>query len=446
MNFVLCFCVLWADLKEKGYSPQAILVVSYVFPPNPGVGGRRWAKFGKMLARKGYDIHVVCSTPMLPPTGQFMEDIDSPKIHTYQIPRRFPKVIGYRSHSFFQRIQYKLALAWLRSRTKANYYDRAALWKGVMLDKCRELIRKYKIKNVVVSAAPFHCLHHALELKKEFPGINLIADLRDPWIEESHAYGLGDLSPERLEREKAMEREVIAQFDHILCAAETMTRIFSRMAGKQADKVVTLTNAYDEDDFTRALSPPVQPHTDNRIRLVHVGTVYRDIPHLLDPFVAMLKELKDSHPEVYERLDFEFIGKVPPAFQDAITKAGLENFRFHGYRPQSEAIRKIAEGDICLMFKRDRLKNAFGTKVFEYFRIRKPIFLICTPNELTQYMEGNRIGYNLNLENMGERFLELIRAYDKGKLDFNDQFDVEQYSLERLTQRVEGFFVPFSPD
>lgn len=370
-----------------------------------------------------------------------MEDIDLPNIHVYQIPRRFPKVIGYRQHSFLQRIQYKLALIWLRWRTEANYYDRAALWKGVMLKKCRELIQMHGIKNVVVSGAPFHGLHHALGLKKEFPGLNLIADLRDPWIEESHAYGLGDLTPERLDREKAMEKEVVEQCDHLLCAAQTMTEIFSKLAGKQADKVVTLTNAYDEDDFVRALTPPVTPHTDGRIRLVHVGTVYRDIPHLLEPFVEMLKTLKQRAPEVYARLDFEFIGKVPPAFQDAVRQSGLDNFRFHGYRPQSEAIRKIAEGDICLMFKRDRLKNAFGTKVFEYFRIRKPIFLVCTPNELTQYMESNGIGFNLNPENMADRFLELIEAYEAKTLNFNTQFDAEQYSLERLTEKVEGFLI-----
>ena len=36
-----------------------LLVIAYKFPPYAGVGGFRWAKLSKYLARLGHEVHVV---------------------------------------------------------------------------------------------------------------------------------------------------------------------------------------------------------------------------------------------------------------------------------------------------------------------------------------------------------------------------------------------------
>jgi hypothetical protein len=42
-------------------SEKTILIICYGFPPFPGIGGRRWAKFSKYLSSYGFNINVIAS-------------------------------------------------------------------------------------------------------------------------------------------------------------------------------------------------------------------------------------------------------------------------------------------------------------------------------------------------------------------------------------------------
>ena len=42
-----------------------VLLISYSYPPYPGIGGRRWAKFSKYLSRLGFVIHVIDNISLL---------------------------------------------------------------------------------------------------------------------------------------------------------------------------------------------------------------------------------------------------------------------------------------------------------------------------------------------------------------------------------------------
>ena len=42
---------------------KKLLIISYVYPPDNSVGGRRWSKFAKCLAETGNKVFVITATP-----------------------------------------------------------------------------------------------------------------------------------------------------------------------------------------------------------------------------------------------------------------------------------------------------------------------------------------------------------------------------------------------
>ena len=65
---------------------KKILVVSYTFPPSPGIGGRRWAKFSKVLVQKGWDVDVIAAKITRDSESVWMKDVlHFEKFHDYYL-------------------------------------------------------------------------------------------------------------------------------------------------------------------------------------------------------------------------------------------------------------------------------------------------------------------------------------------------------------------------
>ena len=68
-----------------------ILLASYVFPPYPDIGSRRWAKFAKYLARDGFNVHVVAARNPFKEQSLWTADIKHENIYLHYLPPFFPK-------------------------------------------------------------------------------------------------------------------------------------------------------------------------------------------------------------------------------------------------------------------------------------------------------------------------------------------------------------------
>ena len=100
---------------------KRVIILCYGFPPNTGIGGRRWAKFAKYLAKKSWQVEVVCKKNTSAKISTWENDVaqenirrhfiksNYPKKETLQIPPRStsPKAISFR---LFHRLKSRKAI------------------------------------------------------------------------------------------------------------------------------------------------------------------------------------------------------------------------------------------------------------------------------------------------------------------------------------------------
>ena len=73
-----------------------ILLVCYSFPPNPGVGGRRWAKFAKYLVKSGHYVEVINAKLTTDKLSTWSKDAQllHEKNHVHSLPTSYPEIIN----------------------------------------------------------------------------------------------------------------------------------------------------------------------------------------------------------------------------------------------------------------------------------------------------------------------------------------------------------------
>ncbi|NNE54412.1 MAG: hypothetical protein HKN32_00230, partial [Flavobacteriales bacterium] len=190
-----------------------ILIACFDFPPNQGIGGRRWAKFARQLAHSGEQVHVVKAAPAHSNTkSPWTEDVNHPNIHIHELPRTYPEVISHFSGSFLDKIKYRFALRKLRATFSGTIYDVALGFEKSFLEKARQLIEEHNIQRLICTGAPFNLPFYACQLKEEWPNLIYLADFRDPWITAQN-YGMPGLSEEQMSVEKAKQDRIFQTAD-----------------------------------------------------------------------------------------------------------------------------------------------------------------------------------------------------------------------------------------
>src|SRR6266853_2028189 len=120
--------------------PQKLLIISHVFPPAPGIGGRRWAKFAKYLHRKGYGITVLTAETISNSVSEWTDDAKGLKIET--LPFHFPKIVANPENSIFKKLSYYVWVGILKFLKRGNYFDKTIFWKKQITKKISKLIEK----------------------------------------------------------------------------------------------------------------------------------------------------------------------------------------------------------------------------------------------------------------------------------------------------------------
>lgn len=419
---------------------KKVLIISYTFPPAPGIGGRRWAKFGKYLLQKNIDVSIVAAENQLhPKTSSWVNDISHYSNNISYLSSGYPKYLGINPQRFFHKLLYRISLLYAKARLKGNYYDKSGYWEKYLLKTTEHFIKRGG-ENIVVTVAPFRSAFFLIKLKRKFPQINFIIDFRDPWLYNKTAYGFESLSLRRKKFEMNAEMEVIKNFDKIITVAEEMTKELTIRYPDHQKKFITIPNGFDKDDFITK-NAEIDHNKKSKLVLIFTGTFYVKALHLLNKLFEALTLLKANNPDVYNDFEFNFYGETTFNTSEFIKMHG--NVNFYGNITLDEVYIKIKKANACMLFLTDDINYSLSTKFCEYISQRKPVIVFSRPGETSSYIEKNNIGIAISPETeiIYKKLLEIYFLFKENKLMINDSFDISQFDIEILSEKVKNILI-----
>lgn len=402
---------------------QHILLISYTFPPHPGIGGRRWAKFSKYLSKLNYIVHVIHVANPFDEDSLWLADVaNNESIKRYPIKSRYPKILLEEPKTFFEKVNYKLSLCKVILTTKGTPYDRGVFCEEQIWEKSKELIENWAIKNVIVSCAPFSSAYYSILLKEKFNYLNFILDLRDPWTWGT-AYGFNELSASRLAFEKEKEKMVLTQFDTVFVPNGEMKKELNVLYKKSFDpKIHILPHAYDEDELVKNVRVKSQ-----KVKMLFYGSLYDGLESVFKNLAVFLSSEKHIYLDIYSSSSaYESIFRSENVLPAKVT--------YNDSKLPKELFTVMAEYDCVLIVQPNYAKDFITTKIYEIIFTGVPIVLISKPGKLSEFVLTNKLGLWYNSEtNLSDMDLSSIDDFR------NPNFDIQDHSFRNATDNLTTF-------
>ncbi len=412
-------------------TPEHILIINYDFPPNEGIGGRRWAKFSKQLAIEGYHIHVIKADAVNDKNiSTWSSDVIHENIHIYSLPRKYPIIFSHPKPDLISRVMYRFQKLRLEIQEKGTIYDISIGWKNSLQQKMRELISSYPIVNVIATGAPWKMLADVAEMKTEFPQINLIVDYRDPWLNALN-YGMKGLSTGRKKEEERKQTLILENASVIISPYAYLTAELKQWSAdhcKQQSHFEVLTHFFDPDDLTKSIATK-----RDQLTLIYGGDLYQGIEKELEQIKNELLELKENNPTLYAKLRIKiFTNKHGDKTFEGLTcveiNAGVGKLIFS----------EMSAADVILIILPQNKRNDRTTKFFESLPLRKPFMVVSESGEVTKFVSENKLGFILN--STEGKFETILQNITSGTHEFDAEFDIQPYSLKNVTRKLMDLF------
>lgn len=376
-------------------SSRHVLLVSYDFPPNTGIAGRRWGYLARGMADHGWRVHVVKADPL--PGGDnsaWCSVVEHPNIDVHSLPRRYPAVLTHQpwrtpDNSFLGTIQYHASLAWVGLAHRGTPYDVSLGWETVLLPRLQKILEAHPVQWIFATGAPWDVLRMIALHKSRHPErqLRLWFDFRDPWLHNQPDYGMRTLGARKLAEERAKAQVVLDHADVISAPDGSILRGFTLAgvpAGKHTQQVV-LRHFHVPSDSTPRFAPPV----DGSIRIVYGGSIYADASPHLEAMADDLKKLREHQPGIYARLRIDFYTDERPAIERIFSgHAHVRAVPSAGQRIFTE----VAVASWCMILVPPHFKDCFTTKYYEFQTVGTPYLHVGEHGAVAQTIVAERRG------------------------------------------------------
>lgn len=440
-------------------SNPRLLYISYLFPPVSTVGVHRTIRFLKWLPELGWEPFVL--TPEHPRSPRFERELCdrvSPNLHVTRT-------------TAFERFNYGKTED--PSQTPPNRLGRIGeipkdLWRYLAIpdDKIgwipyataagRELIRDYQIDAIFVSGKPFSSFRIGHKLSQEFQ-IPWIMDLRDLWTINRR---IRPKSSVHHWLERRLERQLLNSASKVIANTPDNLREFQQaFPAVPADRFVTITNGYDQDDFDSGTAKY------DKFTIAYTGTFYFQSEQRSSWYRRMLgtngrrTELYDTHspkyffesirmfleanPELREKVEVKLAGTCTPEIKAFARESQIEDrVTFLGWLTHQQAMDHLRRSHLlCLTLARgEESAGWIPAKLFPYLGSGTPVLAMVPPGDCAGIVERTGAGFVVGPDDSiaaSERIARCYRGFESDSpVTQPDWQEIEHYESRQQTQRL----------
>lgn len=300
-------------------------------------------------------------------------------------------------------------------------------WAHFATREAFRIVEREGIDTILLNTPPYSSMRIAVALKRRYPKVKLVADIRDDWV----GYYLPLFDSAATEHKwriaRRLERELIECADYVSAVTPSQSRqIRERYPEQPTEKFLYTPNGYDPDAFRGFQS---RAHAQPGIVMTYFGSVYGNPVYSPKHYLDAV----DSLPEdVRSRFETRFIGRV--AAEAAPVLSGRPSrVRQIGYLPQAEGIRHLEESDCLLLIASDPTTHA--GKLFDYLATGKPILALTPPDgEIGRVIRETGTGWCVDPTDP--------RAIRAGLLDIDKRLQGGESALQPNWEAVRYFSWP----
>ena len=420
---------------------KSLLIINYNFPPTPGIGGRRWAKFTKYLAKDGYELFVIGALNREAKKSAWSADVENnDRIHYFPVKTKFFNFFHNYSPTFLNKVAYKLSKFRLELFSKGNFYDKAIASNQLFYKTAKELITANSINNIVITIAPNRLVEVGLQLKKDFPNINLMIDVRDPWNICNEEWDQKYLTTERKEYELTIEKKALQAANKVFTVSDFITDHYASLFSSEKKKFVTIPNGYDTDEVF-ASETNTSSNKERKKNIVFAGTLYDNVTNGFEEFVIAVNELTAEMPEIFSDIQFQFYIHHLPQFEKIVSDHKCKSVHFFDHLPLSKIQEVISQSYACMLFLSPNYEFSLSTKFFEYLSKNKKILVFSKPGSTPDLIQKNNLGYVMTPSTIKKDLHNAITELAGGKYNSPHTFDIGSYTIENITNSLKQYFI-----
>jgi len=366
---------------------RRILIITYLFPPSGGVGPPRYAGYTRHLPAHGFEVSVIApknpNTPLydpdllqqVPPQTRVYR-VFNPGVPYFLRDRLWSKISGNAGRppgtpgadSGIVHGGKKLV-----KEAVQRFFnpDVQKFWVPFVLRRARRVIREEGIGTVLLNIPPFSLFALVPRLKREFPQVTWITEIRDDWL----GYYLPHFDSARTDAKQRLairlEGAAMRASDFIVAVTPAQRDAMrARYPDQPETKFLFIPNGFDADLY-RGFHPSRQGR--NNLVITYYGTLYATRPYDISLFLEELDRLPE---ELRARVELRFIGRIA-----AEAQAQLEGRKFKlvkmGFFPRADGVRLLQETDYLLLASND--PTAHAGKLFDYLATTLPTLALSPP-------------------------------------------------------------------